>query len=328
LFTQPDQAVYGSGEISIDAFSTSGLVLTFNSSDPSVAIVTDSKIIIRGTGTTTITASQPGNKNYNPAAEKRVVFNVGKATLTVTAENKSKYYLSPVPQFTYTCAGFVNGDDISVIDKLPVATTEAVTDSPAGEYEITISGGEDNCYSFKYVSGMLQIFKAGQEVKFISHPERLLINETFPLEAAASSGLPVYFESRNPEIAEVNGAILKGTDRGSAVIRALQPGNQNYEPGESAISIEVFSTHKGILNLFTPNNDGFNDLWEIPDRESYGRCDVRIFNRWGKLVYTTKDYKNDWDGKSESVDVPEGAYYFIIKSEKKGTLTGTINIIR
>lgn len=328
LFTQPEQAVYGSGEISINAYSTSGLKLTFISSDASVATVTNGKIIIRSAGTTTITATQSGNENYNPATEKSVVFNVGKATLTVIAENKSKYYLSPLPQLTYNCAGFVNGDDISVIEKLPFAATEAQQDSPAGEYEITISGGEDICYDFKYITGTLKVLKAGQKVEFISYPERLLVNESFPLEAVASSGLPVYFESRNLEIAEVNGTIIKGTDRGSAAIRAYQPGNQNFEPGESIISIEVFSTHKGILNLFTPNNDGFNDLWEIPDPESYGRCDVRIFNRWGKLVYTTKDYQNDWDGRSDGAEVPEGAYYYIIKSEKKGTITGTINIIR
>jgi len=328
LFTEPDPVVYGSAPVTAEAFSTSGLPVTFNVSDPSVAAVNGNTITIKSAGTTMITARQEGNANYNPAGDKSVILKVEKAGLTVTAEDKSKSYLSPVPDLSFSCSGFVNGDDISVLDNLPVAVTEARSDSPAGEYEITVSGGEDNCYSFIYLPGILKIMKADQQVSFISYPDKLLINETSPLEATASSGLPVYFESRNPEIAELNGPAVKGLERGNASIRAFQPGNENYEPAESEISIEVISTHKGILYLFTPNNDGFNDLWEIPEIETYGSCEVRVFNRWGKLVFAEKDYHNDWDGKSDGIDLPEAAYYFIIKSEKRGTVTGTINIVR
>jgi gliding motility-associated-like protein len=327
-FSGPAQVVYGSPDISINASSTSGLDLTFHTSDPSVATINGDKIIITGAGRAMITASQEGNENFNPAVDKSVLLNVEKATLTVTAADKSKIYLSPNPELTIIYTGFVNGDDISVIDNQPIATTEATVNSAAGEYEIIVSGGLDHNYKFIYDYGILEILKAGQEVEFIKYPERMLINEIFPLEATASSGLPVYFESRNPDIAEINGNLLKGSDKGNAVIRAFQPGNENYESGESVISVEVFSTHRGILNLFTPNGDGFNDLWEIPDPESFGQCEVRIFNRWGMLVFAAKDYKSDWDGRSDGSDVPEGAYYYIIKSEKKGTITGTLNLIR
>ena len=112
-------------------------------------------------------------------------------------------------------------------------------------------------------------------------------------------------------------------------IRAYHPGDQNYNASEVFASTEVYSsTHKDIMHLFTPNNDGFNDYWELPDLAEWGKCDVRVFTRTGKLVYANKNYNNDWDGTSNGNPVPEGAYYFVIKTEKAGDVKGTVNIVR
>jgi gliding motility-associated-like protein len=82
------------------------------------------------------------------------------------------------------------------------------------------------------------------------------------------------------------------------------------------------------MHLFTPNNDGFNDLWELPDLVTWGKCDVKVYNRWGKLVFADANYNNLWDGTSNGSPLPEGAYYFVIKTENAGTVTGTVNIVR
>jgi gliding motility-associated-like protein len=203
-----------------------------------------------------------------------------------------------------------------------------VADSPAGDYVITVSGGNDNCYDFIYIAGILTITKIPQTITFTSYPDKLLVNEAFELAAVATSGLSVSFESKDLQIARVTGSTLTGISRGNAEIRAYQQGNQNYYAGETEVSVEIISTYKNILYLFTPNNDGFNDYWEIPDLESYGKCDVRIYNRWGKLVFSSPDYHNEWDGTSNGVNLPSAAYYFFIKSEAAGTITGTVNIVR
>jgi len=82
------------------------------------------------------------------------------------------------------------------------------------------------------------------------------------------------------------------------------------------------------MNLFTPNNDGINDYWVLPDMDEWGKCDVRVFNRWGKLVFADDNYDNLWDGVSNGNPLPEGAYYFVIKTQNAGTITGTVNIVR
>jgi gliding motility-associated-like protein len=320
--------VYGVSGFSAGASSSSGLIVTYSSDNTSVAEVINDYIYIRGVGNANIIASQSGNNNFNPAEDKQVNVVVTKAHLTITADNKTKTYLSLNPALTYTCSGFVYGENAAVLDVSPTISTEAGQDSITGDYVITVSGGYDNCYDLIYVTGTMTITKADQTVTFTAFPERLRIDETFELGAVATSGLPVLFESKNLELAQITGTTLKGLSVGNAEIRAYQPGNENYNSAETEISVEVINIYENIMHLFTPNNDGFNDLWEIPDLASYGKCEVRVYNRWGKLVFSSPDYHNEWDGTSNGVNLPSAAYYFIMKSETKGTITGTVNIVR
>jgi gliding motility-associated-like protein len=222
----------------------------------------------------------------------------------------------------------MNGENQSVIDIMPSIQTAAVPNSNAGSYPITLSGGSDNCYSFVYQAGIMRISQISQTITFTNIPASMLVKDINTITASSTSSLAVLFESVDPLIATVTGDQLVGVSRGTARIRAYNSGDQNYLPAEIFTDIEIISTHKDILHLFTPNNDGFNDTWEIPDILSYGRCDVRVFNRWGQQVYANKNYDNLWDGTSNGKPLPDGAYYFIIKTENSGTITGTVNIVR
>ena len=68
-----------------------------------------------------------------------------------------------------------------------------------------------------------------------------------------------------------------------------------------------------LPNVFSPNNDGENDIY-MPLRTSYvERVDMKIFNRWGLLVFQTEDPDINWDGKLTGSDqlVAPGVYYYI-----------------
>jgi gliding motility-associated-like protein len=320
--------VYGVASFNAGASSTSGLAVSYSSDNTSVAEVINGKINIRSAGSSNITASQAGNDNFSPAEDKLINVTVAKAHLTITADNKTKPYLSANPVLTFTCSGLVYGETVAVLDAPILVSTAASADSPAGDYVITISGGNDNCYDITYVTGIMTITMIPQTITFTAYPDKLLVTETFELVAVASSGLSVSFESKNPEVARVTGSALTGISRGNANIRAWQQGNENYYAAEDEITVEVVSTHENIMYLFTPNNDGFNDFWEIPELDSYGKCEVKVYNRWGKLVFSSTDYQNEWDGTSNGVNLPSAAYYFIIKTETAGTITGTVNIVR
>jgi len=83
-----------------------------------------------------------------------------------------------------------------------------------------------------------------------------------------------------------------------------------------------------IPNAFTPNNDGYNDVWDITTTACVLSIQADIYNRWGSLVYHSDDYKNNWDGRYQDKLLPDGAYYYALTIKtpnrivvKKGSLT-------
>ncbi len=87
---------------------------------------------------------------------------VGKATLLVSANNQSRAYGSANPALTYTITGFANGDNSGILGGAPVLSTTADTNSPVGNYDITISAGTLGAanYLFSYTNGILSVAKA------------------------------------------------------------------------------------------------------------------------------------------------------------------------
>jgi gliding motility-associated-like protein len=81
-------------------------------------------------------------------------------------------------------------------------------------------------------------------------------------------------------------------------------------------------------DVITPNGDAINDLWIIKDFGYYAPIDVSIYNRLGDVLFTSNNYQNDWDGKTNGESLPEGAYYYIVRTKQGDVYKGTINIIR
>lgn len=97
--------------------------------------------------------------------------------------------------------------------------------------------------------------------------------------------------------------------------------------GNWSDSINVATRYCGdiyIPNVFTPTNDGVNELFKIKGIE-YDVWDLKIYSRWGELVFHASDYKNEWNGGSLSPTV----YYYILSNFKNNTIyKGTVRIVR
>ena len=121
-------------------------------------------------------------------------------------------------------------------------------------------------------------------------------------------------------------------------------------------TVKVEPVKLKIPNVFTPNGDGYNDYFiisldggggtpsggdsgrgnldDVPEYENYEplsryyeASELTIFNRWGRIVYHSKDYQNDWDGDNLS----DGTYFYVLKChglKQDATYQGSVMIIK
>lgn len=66
-------------------------------------------------------------------------------------------------------------------------------------------------------------------------------------------------------------------------------------------------------NVFTPNDDGINDLFGPIEYQNVLSYQLEIFNRWGDLVYSTSEIENFWSGKIKGEKGSEGVYFFKVR---------------
>ncbi|RZM23678.1 MAG: T9SS type B sorting domain-containing protein, partial [Pedobacter sp.] len=94
------------------------------------------------------------------------------------------------------------------------------------------------------------------------------------------------------------------------------------------VSVHVLDGIK-VPNIFSPNGDGINDVWAINYIDSYPNATVKIFNRYGTVVFSSKGYLVPFDGKYQNQDLPVESYYYLIDpGNGKPKKTGSLTIIR
>ncbi len=91
-------------------------------------------------------------------------------------------------------------------------------------------------------------------------------------------------------------------------------GNGVCKDQSDDVVIEV----KGLTNPtgFSPNGDGVNDLFKIMGGQHIAGNELIVFDRSGKLVYSKKDYNNDWEGTGlDGSPLDDGTYYYIFTGD-------------
>lgn len=90
-----------------------------------------------------------------------------------------------------------------------------------------------------------------------------------------------------------------------------------------------------LVNIFTPNNDGLNDCYQLTKEGDCFDLDIIIYSRWGEIVYDSKTAdKACWDGKRPTGETyPDGTYFGIITLSNDDlnyseTLSVTVTLIR
>ncbi len=132
-----------------------------------------------------------------------------------------------------------------------------------------------------------------------------------PLDNPFSSD-PIATLSETTEFIVTGTNAVGCSDTASVLVRVIADDAINVEP----------------RNVFTPNGDGIDDEWIIQYIENYPGAEITIYNGLGSVVYETNNYNNDWDAVYQGNDLPETAYFYVIRYEDKNPKTGSVTVIR
>lgn len=96
--------------------------------------------------------------------------------------------------------------------------------------------------------------------------------------------------------------------------------------------LDQFICDIAVIPGFSPNGDGLHDFFIINNIELHPNNNLKIFNRWGSIVFEGKQYKNTWDGIATEGGgnklLPAGPYFYVIELDETGVkpVTGWIYI--
>jgi gliding motility-associated-like protein len=178
----------------------------------------------------------------------------------------------------------------------------------------------------------------------ITYPDSCLISETFSVQinqldllnlptdtsfcekdtlflAPALQGVTYQWNGNTDTVARI-------TEKGVYDIIATAAGGCSRK---FTVNVHPQNCSLNMPNAFTPNGDGKNDLFRIPQQVKINLNQFSIFDRWGNKVFDTTNSNTAWDGSFKGVACATGVYIYIIEGivgNKKIQLKGTVTLIR
>lgn len=247
----PDQLL-STGSLTLNATSTAGLDISYESSNSSVATVSGATLTFHSAGVTTITASQAGNSNFNAAIAID-------QSLTITAKQSQTINFASLLSKTFGDAAFDLTASASsdlpvqfVSSNTAVATIDGNVVSIVGAGTTTITARQPGNESFEAapdVSQDLVVAKANQTIAFSMPASVNFTTNTLSLEATSSAALAVSFASSNASIGTIDGNQLTFIAPGTLEIAASQAGNANYNAATSVIASITIVDDRQTISL-------------------------------------------------------------------------------
>lgn len=107
--------------------------------------------------------------------------------------------------------------------------------------------------------------------------------------------------------------------------------NDNTVHSLSNTTTVVKNTTAYITTAFTPDNDGLNDFFEVKGINLLD-FQIQVYNRWGEILFESKDINKKWDGSYLGQPVQEGVYVYVMNGRRRETnelisRSGTVTLI-
>jgi len=137
------------------------------------------------------------------------------------------------------------------------------------------------------------------------------------LQQPANSGLPNYFytyawtNDQGKPLSGINDQPLYTlSDPTIASTYVITVSGPCINPVQEKLFVTVEPCALKIPNVITPNSDGKNDQFFIENLGQHPNSQLMIFDRWGRLVYETDNYQNNWTGDG----VSDGTFFYVLKT--------------
>jgi hypothetical protein len=229
-FSSLSAKTIGDASFQISASASSGLPVTFTSSNLAVATISGGTVTVVGAGTTQIIARQAGNATISAAPPASRVLVVSKKTQTISFNAISAKDVNDAP-FAITATSS-SGLPVSFSsDNSLVATVDGnmITIKGLGSARITASQGGDNTFGMAdpVTRELTVVAKANQTITFSAIPDKTVGDPNFGLAASSTSNLPVAFTTVSDRIT-IAGSQVTLVKPGRVIVIANQPGNDSY----------------------------------------------------------------------------------------------------
>ena len=321
-FTLADTGTVGAN-LNLTATASSGLEVSFSSSDPDIAAIEGGRLVLKALGTAMITASQAGNTAYAAAEDITQTITVvaaGNQPQTITfmlantaGEVGGTINLTATTDATGLFVGFL-------ITTRPATGVATLTDDGTGDGmgSITLTGagtvtvtasqpGNPTYAAATDVTREITVSKQSQTITFTLEAMGT-VGATLDLTATANSGLEVSFATSNEAVAAIgtgtNAGKLVLLKAGTATITASQAGNTAYAAATSVErTITVKATALGIedaIDDFVPYPNPTSEKLHFSEPVE----EFRLYSAEGHLLETWKNIRS-----VDLSEMPSGMYF-------------------
>jgi gliding motility-associated-like protein len=130
-----------------------------------------------------------------------------------------------------------------------------------------------------------------------------------------------------------NPVATAGNTVGSEIMYQVTATDSAGCKGEGYVKIKIYDGPALYVPTgFSPNTDGLNERFKAKAVGIKSYHYFRVYNRWGQLMFSSKDPSEGWDGKLSGKEQPSGIYVWMIEAEtvngKLITKKGTVTLIR
>ncbi len=247
------EKTFGDATFDLTATASSGLAVSYASSNTAVATVSGNTVTIVGAGLANITANQTGDSNYSPATAVVQTLTVNKQAQVITFGTlAAKTYGDAAFNLTGTASSSLAVSYSSSNPAVATVSGTTVTIVGVGSTDITaIQAGDANHTAATNVVQTLVVNKNAQTISFGALADKSSGDGSFTLNGTSSSGLAVTYSNSNNSVATVSGNTVTIVGVGSTIITASQAGDANYNAATPvAQTLTVSAVIESKLNQY------------------------------------------------------------------------------